>query len=139
MLAPGDANPLAGLTVELAEVRLEFEPGAAREVALTVRGIPIVYDVAKQELVVNGHRAAAPLPVHPRLRSGRQRIVAYVDRTAIEVFASDGLCYVPMPVIPAAERKSLELTATGGAARIVSLDVHELKSAWAKAETRPRE
>ena len=46
-LQPGSANPLAGVKAELVELRAEFEPGEAGEVAFTVRGATIVYDAKK--------------------------------------------------------------------------------------------
>ncbi len=126
-LAPGD-DPLAKLSAELVDVRAEFEPGDAEEVTFQVRGIAVAYDVKTQEVVVNGHRAPAPL------RDGKQRLTILLDRTCIEVFAADGLSYVPLPVIPAAEDRSLSLTARGGKARVTKLEVHELGSAWSKGK-----
>jgi sucrose-6-phosphate hydrolase SacC (GH32 family) len=123
-LKPDATNPLAGVKAELVEIRTEFEPGEASEVAFNVRGATIVYDAIKQEIVVNGHRAPAPL-----LR-GKQRLIVYCDRTGLEVFASDGLTYVPMPFIPDAGNLNLGVQVKGGTAKLDSLDVYELKSAW---------
>jgi len=127
-LKEGDANPLADIGGELLEVRADFEPDKATETAFTVRGVPIVYVASKQEIVVNGHRAPAPL------RGGRQRLIVYADRTAFEVFASDGLTYVPMPLIPKAENRSLGLSVKGGAVKFEALETYELRSAWKKAQ-----
>ncbi|MCX7824558.1 MAG: GH32 C-terminal domain-containing protein [Verrucomicrobiae bacterium] len=125
-LKEGDSNPFAAINSELLEIRAEFEPAADSMVTFNIRGVEIAYDAAKQEIVVNNHRASAPL------RDGRQRLTIYADRTAFEVFASDGLTYVPMPVIPKAEDTSLALTVKGDAARFASLEAHELRSAWEK-------
>lgn len=123
-LAPGDANPLAAIQAELVELRADLTADAAATVAFTVRGATIAYDVAKQELVVNGHRAPAPL------RDGRQRLTIFCDRTGLEVFASDGLTYVPLPFQPTAADRTIAVAAQGGAARFAALHVHDLKSAW---------
>ena len=123
-LQPDSANPLAGVKLELVELRAEFEPGDATEVAFTVRGATITYNAKKQELTVNGHRAPA------QLRGGKQRLTIFCDRTALEVFASDGLTYVPMPFIPKADDHGLALQAKGGNAKITALEVQELRSAW---------
>jgi sialidase-1 len=125
-LTAASPNPLAGLQVELLELRAEFEPGDAVEVVFQVRGATVVYEVARQELVVNGHRAPAPL------RQGRQALTLLVDRTGLEVFASDGLTYVPMPYQPDARDLSLSVAVRGGTARFKNLTVHELSSAWPK-------
>jgi sucrose-6-phosphate hydrolase SacC (GH32 family) len=122
-LAPDGPNPLAALSPELVELRAEFEPGNA-ETSFTVHGATIAYDAHKQELTVNGHRAPAPL------RDGCQRLTIYCDRTALEIFASDGLTYVPMPYIPKAGDRCLEVHSKRGAVKFMTLEVHELKSAW---------
>jgi hypothetical protein len=76
---------------------------------------------------VNGHRAPAPL------RGGKQRLTIYCDRTGLEVFASDGLCYMPLPFQPIADDRSLAAETKGGSVRFDSLQVHELKPAWLPA------
>ncbi len=123
-LKPDAANPLANLKAELVELRAEFEPAADAEVTFTVRGATIVYDVKKQELVVNGHRAPAPL------RDGKQRLTIFCDRIGLEVFASDGLTYVPLPFAPKADNLGVAASTNGGAVKLTALTVHELRSAW---------
>lgn len=123
-LKPGDKNPLDELRAELVEVRVEFEPGDAKEVVFNIRDVMVEYDVAKQELSVAGHRAPAPLI------DGKQRLTIYCDRTGVEVFASDGLCYMPMPYNTNLENQRLFFEARGGTAKIRALEVHELESAW---------
>ena len=105
-------------------MRTEFDPGDAKEITFNVRGATITFDAKKQELAVNGHRAPAPL------REGKLRLTIYCDRTGLEVFASDGLCYMPMPFIPKADNWDLGLTVNGGSAKLSSLEVYELRSAW---------
>jgi sucrose-6-phosphate hydrolase SacC (GH32 family) len=126
LLRPGDKNPLDSIRAELVEVRLEFEPGDASEVVFNVRDVMVTFDAKTQELSVSGHRAPAPL------RNGKQRITIFCDRTGLEVFASDGLCYVPMPVNANPENRRVVVETRGGSATINSLDVHELRSAWEK-------
>ncbi len=128
-LKEGDANPFAGVTGELLQIRVEFAPGATGEQTFTVRGVPIVYDAAKQELSINGHRTSAPL------RDGIQRLVIYTDRTIFELFASDGLVYVPMPVIPKAEARSVELNVKGAPVNFTKLEAFELRSFWGSGGT----
>jgi sucrose-6-phosphate hydrolase SacC (GH32 family) len=123
-LKADSANPLAGVKAELVELRAEFEPGAEGTLTFSVRGATIAYDATKQELAVNGHRAPAPL------RGGKQRLTIFCDRTGLEVFAADGLTYVPMPFAPKAEDLSLAVGVAGGSARVTSLQVYELRSAW---------
>jgi sucrose-6-phosphate hydrolase SacC (GH32 family) len=124
ILKPGNADPLAGIHAELIELRADIEPDNTSQLSLTIRGATIRYHAASQELVVNGLRSPAPL------RDGRLTVTVYCDRTGLEVFASDGLTYVPMPFVPPADNLSLGLKVEGGNANIRTLQVHELKSAW---------
>ena len=130
-LKTGSANLLASVKAELVEMRAEFEPSNESEVVFNVRGATIAYDARTLELVVNGHRAPAPL------RDGRQRLTIYCDRTGLEIFASDGLTYVPMPFIPNADDQVLSVQVQGCSAKFNSLEVHELKSAWTASRTQP--
>jgi sucrose-6-phosphate hydrolase SacC (GH32 family) len=129
-LSPGQQNPLREVECELADVELEFVPGTARSLTLSVRGVPVEYDVVRQELVVAGQRAAAPL------QAGRQRLRVLCDRTGLEVFASGGLCYVPLPFNVSSQNRSLHVEARGGTAKLQSLVVHELGSAWQRGSER---
>ena len=79
-----------------------------------------------------------PQLVAPKARSFGIHVVAcdpYVppdvlDRAGVEVFASDGMTYVPMPVIPKPSDKSVEASAAGSPLKLWSLEVYELKSIW---------
>jgi sucrose-6-phosphate hydrolase SacC (GH32 family) len=106
------------------EIRTEIEPGDAKQIVMNLRDVMIEYDPIQQELSVAGQRASAPL------RDGKLRLTIYLDRTGVEVFASDGLCYVPMPFQMNPENTKLFLEVRQGQAKVLSLDVHELRSAW---------
>lgn len=119
-----DAIPLANAHGELLELRAEFEPGENSKISFMVRGISVNYDSAKQEISVAGHQAPAPL------RGGRQRLVIYIDRTALEIFASDGLTYVPLPVIPEQNAMGISVSVTGGPVQFTKLATYELRGIW---------
>ena len=121
---PDQAEMLSKFRSELMEFRANFEPGDAQSVEFNVRGAKIVYDFKKQELIVNGHRVSAPLV------NGRQSLTVYVDRTMLEVLASEGLVYAPVPFIPKADEQSLVIESHGGKIKMTSLQVYPLKSAW---------
>jgi len=122
-IAPGQ-NPLAGLKGELLEVVADLDIGDAQELAFSLRGVPVVYDTKKQELTCGAKKAVLkPL-------NGRIHLWIFVDRTSLDIFGNDGRLYMPMGVIVPAENTSLELRAKGGTARVHSLTVYELKSAW---------
>ncbi|MBL9175137.1 MAG: hypothetical protein JNL10_16480, partial [Verrucomicrobiales bacterium] len=123
-VAPGNPNPLAGVNAELVELRADFEPGANTETIFTIRGARITYHAGTQELAVQGLRAPAPL------QNGHQRLIVFCDRTGLEIFASDGLTYIPVPFQPASADQSLAIESLGGTSKFGSLDVFELRSAW---------
>jgi sucrose-6-phosphate hydrolase SacC (GH32 family) len=124
---PNQADSLASFRGELIELRAELDTSEARTIECNVRGAKIIYDARKQELIVNDLLTPAPL-VH-----GKQRLIVYVDRTVLEVFASDGLTYVPLPFIPKAEDQSVSVKVKGGNSKITSLQVYKLKSLWQSA------
>jgi len=126
-LQPGD-DLLAGIAGELFDIRAEIELGTATRVAFTLRGQTCDYDVAGQKLSCLGKDA--PLPAE----DGRIHLQILLDRTSIEVFGNDGAVSLPTCFLPDPDERSLGLRAEGGEARILSLDVHELRSAW---EPRP--
>ncbi len=117
-------NPLAGIKGELFEIRAEFEPGTANEIAFNVRGVPIVYNASRSEISVGGMHAHAPL------LNGKESLTIFVDRTGIEVYASEGLTFVPLNINLKPDNQDLELTVSGGTAKFSKLDVYDLRSAW---------
>jgi fructan beta-fructosidase len=127
LLEPGRANPFAALKQDLVELLLDIERDDATEVSLNVRGASIIYDIEKGELVVNNHRSSAPF------RKGKQHLAIYCDRASLEVFASDGLTYIPMPFIPKADELSLGIETKGGDALISNIRIYNLRSAWSEA------
>ena len=122
-LAPGQ-NPLADVKAELLDLNAELAPGDAAECGFVLRGVTIRYDAKKQELSCQDKKA----PLKPI--DGRVRLRLMVDRTSIDIFGNDGRLYMPMGVLIPADNLALEAYAKGGTARILSLDVYELKSAW---------
>lgn len=127
-LKPGDPDPLGKFSGELMELRAEFDVAGAARLRFEVRGIPIVYDTGRGQILVGGLTADAPL------RNGRGNIAIYTDRTAFEIFADGGLTYVPVPAVANTEDRSLHLTVTGGDVAFRALDVHRLRSIWDAAK-----
>lgn len=125
-IMPGGTNPLAGVTAELLELRAEFRPAKQSMVTLTLRGATVIYDAKSQEIMVNGHRAPAPL------NDGMMRLTVFVDRTGLELFADSGRTYVPMPFTPKANDLGATAKVEGDEVRFTELTVYSLRSAWAR-------
>lgn len=117
-------NPLSGIDGELLQVELDLQPGAGSETVLTVRGLEISYDAAKQELSTGDLTAPAPL------QQGRLRLVVLTDRTFSTLFASEGLTYMPLPHIAAAQNRGVTLRMRKGTATLMSARSMELRSIW---------
>lgn len=109
---------------ELLEAVAELTPENATEVGAVVRGVRVNYDAQKHELSCAGKKAVLN-PVN-----GRIRLHVFVDRASVDIFANDGAVYMPMGIIVPADKRSVEVYAAGGSARINSLELYRLKSAW---------
>lgn len=129
-------KPGVGVTVDapggLFDSEVEFDPGSAGAVGLRVAGEEARYDAKARTLTVLGHTA----PLAPE--GGRLRLRLLVDRTSIEAFANGGRVSLTSCFLPRAQGGGVSAFAEGGAARLVSLTVYPLRSAWPSAE-RPGE
>ena len=123
-LATGAANPLAGGEAERIELRVRCETSADAEVTMDLRGVPVRYDAAKQELTIAKH--TTPWPV----KDGKLGLIVYLDRTSIEVFSQDGLFYAPVAVLPEAAVRGVSLSVEKGSVRGMSGEAHVLRSCW---------
>lgn len=122
-LKPGD-NPLASLEGELWDVDAVIEPQKAEAIELNVRGEKIRYDVAEKRVSCLG-KSATLEPV-----DGRIELRVLVDRTSLEIFANRGRVVMSFCFLPNPADRGLGLRAEGQAARVVSLALRELRSAW---------
>ncbi len=120
-LATADRNPLAGIDAKLIDISAEIDCGQAKEVGFNIRGTRLIYEVAKQRLVCRNKSAPLKCP------DGKLKLRILVDRTSIEIYANDGLVYMPIGVIHPEKNRSLEPI---GDATATKLTVWELRSAW---------
>ncbi len=66
---------------------------------------------------------------------GTLRLESLVDRTSVEIFGNGGRIYMPLAALPANEvgannHSPLQIFAAEGNAKIQSLEVYRLRSAW---------
>ncbi|GAA4807143.1 hypothetical protein GCM10023231_40410 [Olivibacter ginsenosidimutans] len=124
-LKNGQLFTAKGADAEALEIRTTLTPSNASSIHITVRGVDIFYNVAEQELSVDGVSARAELS-----DKGKLDLILYVDRTGLEIFADQGLLFMPINKNIPAENKGLTLKATGGDAQCDQLNVYTLKSIW---------
>jgi fructan beta-fructosidase len=148
---PAGTTSLAaeGISGRALEIVAELEVGTASEVGLKVRTgeneeTVIGIDPRAGTLFVDrtrsgeasfhdqfASRQTAPL----RVADGRVRLHVFVDWSSVEVFAADGRRVITDQIFPASESDGVALYATGGSARLVSLEAWPLKSSWTGAAT----
>jgi sucrose-6-phosphate hydrolase SacC (GH32 family) len=123
--SPNQADDLDNFQAELVELAAEFESrdAAAEPVTFWLRGVPLVYDGAKDEWNINGQAFRVPST------GGVQKVRVFVDRTFIEIFAGDGLVYVPVPVLVDPQNLSVRVDIPDGV-DIKNLEVYRLKGIW---------
>lgn len=122
-LKPGE-NPIADLSGDLWDIQAEFEPGDAEAFGFKVRGETIRYSVKDEKVTALGK--SGPL----KAESGKVRIRLLVDRSSIELFGNGGALSMTSCFVPPKSDHSLGLFSEGGTAKVVSLTVTPLNSAW---------
>jgi sucrose-6-phosphate hydrolase SacC (GH32 family) len=130
---------------QLYEVRVDFGPLPKQDGAipqndveeLSVRGITLRYDIARQELTVTDGKTlhlTSPAP----LRGGRQRLTVLADRGCFEIFASDGLVYIPIASASIDPNQDGTPRLSGsGPCMLYLYDAVRLNSMWAPGPAAP--
>jgi len=120
----GQTESVPGVEAELMEIHAVLLPAEAKSMQLNIRGLDVSYDVKTEELRIDGVKAHLPLS------DGKLDLTIYADRTGLELFANNGLFFMPINKNLDANQRGLSLTANGGDAQCEQLLVYELKSIW---------
>jgi len=104
----------------LFDIRAEFALGEAKAFGLEIAGEKVSYDVDKASL--------AGVPLKPA--DGIIAMQILVDRPSMEVCGNGGRVCLTRPFRSDAEIREIKAFAEGGPARLKSLEVYELRSAW---------
>jgi len=115
---------LSGISGELFDIRAEFELGKAGEFGFIIHGEKVQYNVVNSQLSCLS-RSATLNPIGNKIK-----LQILVDRASIEVFGNDGRVSLSSCFLPNLDNKSLSVYADGGDAKISSLTIYELCSAW---------
>lgn len=115
---------LKTISADTLDIELEIEPGNATQITLTLHGQSAVWVPKSGKLSCLGANGIGTQS------NGRLRLRALLDRTSLEIFGADGLCAMSSCFLPKAGRSGCGLTADGSGARVASLAIRELKSAW---------
>ncbi|MFD4173670.1 GH32 C-terminal domain-containing protein [Streptomyces anulatus] len=157
-VGPGSPDPLAGMRGRSYEIEAEIAlpaSGAATEFGLRLRTnrtrhTTIGYDTVAGELFVDrtasgpadftehfAGRSSAPLPLTEVDGERRLRVHLFMDTSAVEVFGGDGRATLTSLLLPEPDAQGMSFYATGGAARIVTLDVHRLADVFRVTDRDP--
>jgi sucrose-6-phosphate hydrolase SacC (GH32 family) len=109
--------PVSG---DLFDIRADFQVGQAKALGLTIGGRKIVYDAGRKTL------EGMPLPPV----DGKIQIQLLVDRPSLEICGNQGRVYQTREFRPGGSIQALQAWSDGAAARLLKLEVYELKSAW---------
>ena len=144
--------PLEGIGGKTIEIEAVIEPGAAREVGLYVLRSPDSSEQTRISLFPKNHRKfdTSSLQIDVSTASLRSdvwartpeigpiklaqdkplRLRIFIDRSIIEVFANDRQCLTLRVYPERDDSRGIALFARGGAARLTSLDVWQMRSVW---------
>jgi len=124
-IIPGN-NLLAGIQGDLFDISAEIDLGNASEVGIKIRGSDASFSTKDQKITCLG-KSADLKPINNRIKL---RIL--VDRSSIELFANDGRVSMSSCFVPDPANRNLDLYTTGGTAKVIAINIHELKSIWKK-------
>jgi fructan beta-fructosidase len=140
--AARDRLRLKSGTGKVVEMLADFSPQSAQEFGIKVdvgggQETRIGFSPATQTLFVDRTRSGAvPAAVFTERRSaplsprnGAIRLRIFLDRSSVEVFANDGERVLTEQIFASPNSDGIELYATGGSARLNSLDLWELRTA----------
>ena len=109
---------------DLLDLQVEIAPGSAKSFGINARGHQISYLTATRKLRVDASEA-------PLVFTGKTlRLRMLIDKPSIEVYADEGQVTVASVILEPPADQSVRLTAEGGTARLVSLEVNQLESIW---------
>ncbi len=140
VISESTANLLAGIDGKNGEIVAEFEIGTAQEFGFQIHSddtqfTTVGYKVGTSNLFVDrtqsgivnfqasfpGVFQAPMLPMDTRIK-----LHVFVDWSSVEIFGNDGLVVMTNQIFPVEGRSELELYASGGEVKLVSLDVYTL-------------
>ncbi|MFL5733853.1 MAG: glycoside hydrolase family 32 protein [Chloroflexia bacterium] len=141
-LAEGSPSLPIDVRGDALEIIVEFEPGDATEVGISVRCSPdgseqtgIIYDALHRRLVLDASRSSLSSTAHlgryagPLVLAGGEtvRLHIYLDASVVEVFANDRACVTGRIYPSKDDSLGILLSAHSGSARLLSLDVWEME------------
>ncbi|MDG3581103.1 DUF4980 domain-containing protein [Galbibacter pacificus] len=119
----GKAFQFKNIKSDLLEIHTKFTSITSNQIELSIKGVKAIYNVKTETLSIDGVDAHLPLT------SNQLDLTIYVDRTGLEIFAQNGVFFMPVNINIDGNNKDINLTVKGGSIHATS-EVYELKSIW---------
>ncbi|HLW67147.1 MAG TPA: glycoside hydrolase family 32 protein [Gemmataceae bacterium] len=124
----GREQTIGEVKADSLDIQSEWEVSDAETFGFNVRGVRIVYDAKKQELLFGRDQKLRLSPAQ-----GRLRLRMLVDRGSIEVFVNDGEVAISIGNMKTADDRLNPVVIGGGInskTKLLSLEIADLKSVW---------
>jgi len=117
-----------GVSGELFDVRATFDVDDAKTFGLDIGGNRVIYDVGAGKF--SGFSMENDVSMTPV--NGKISIRVLVDRPMLEIIGNDGRVYITTTRPARGDVNTVKAFADGGKAKLLGLEVNELKSIWKK-------
>jgi sucrose-6-phosphate hydrolase SacC (GH32 family) len=124
ILVAGNEDLLSGIESKLLDIYVEFQVERPGSFGIMIKGKEIKYDTETQMISCDEEQTRLK-PI-----DGIINLRILVDKLTFELFANDGLLYMPIRAYPEEKQSSLEIFSKKGDVIVNSLIVNELKSIW---------
>ena len=154
-ISPTEANEkLRDVSLEAMDVSLEFQPDAAENMVMTIRGSSLTYDAGKRHLHFISKTNQDRRPAWDKLTAeqkkdrknwrhrydqfvmedalnedGTVKLRILVDRGSLEFFLNDGITVLTHSEIHPLDDRSISFRG-GGQTVIKTMQIHEVTSSW---------
>lgn len=125
--------------LDLVDLQIDFEPRDAKKLVFDLPGVSLTYDPATGKLthwIPNGKGGQDLITTLDQMspRDGHVRFRVLLDRLSCDAFGFEGERYRTHYIRPQLAPKAHAIRSIGGSARINSLVLNELRSAWPVAK-----
>mgnify|MGYP001968919209 CR=1 FL=1 len=105
------------------EIQAEIDLQETESITLDIKGVKVIYDAKNATLQVADEKATL------KTDGKKLKLSMYVDRTGLEIFANDGVFFMPVSTLVNLENNKISIMSKGKS-KLVHLEVYELKSIW---------
>ena len=148
-LTPTSSDLLEDVQGDMLEILAEIDPGDAMEVGIAVRCSPdeveqtrLLYQRVGQRLVIDRSRSSLSSSAYRDVQEGPfelssdepLRLHVFLDRSVLEVFANERASIACRIYPSRADSLGIDLFASGGNAKLISMDIWEMASIWGQGK-----